>query len=544
MTTLTEVTEQLEENKEATEDTTDAVSRLSNSIDKFILNIERSQFDKLEGISESSGGLQSTTQSGAGTSADEKTGGGIFGGLLKALGITGLFQGITRSLAPILAPIAALYTLLKGPKLLKTLGIFGLMYEIFKDIGENEALQNTLQKITDLWNNSMLPSLRAIGDSVLNFVNSIDATTEFKSLSDWWSNIRTTLQDFVAFTLEDIALAIDGVLTGIKTTLDGDWKNGIAKIINSVLIGIQDIADNAITAVLKLFGVDFGEDGTFLGYLDRKWAELKTSIQTKWDAGVAAISAGWNATIDAVTNTWTNVTTAITDGWQSIVDFFTVSIPAKFKGIKLQIIAIAEGIGKSVVDAATSMIEVITVDIPNKIGEAKDAIIEKAAGLYDAVLTKVNSLIASIVDLIPSGADIKNGIINAIKALPGGEALLDMIGLSYEPAPKKMNTDADFFEQEIRTNKGMSINPMSYPGAQSFGTAYTSNPGQRFSELMSFRQPAGTIPAPVIVQDNSVKQGGSSTQVINQMSQPVSSMDLSAMMRNQGVRFGHGPYGY
>jgi hypothetical protein len=144
MSTLTEVTEQLEENKEATDDTTDAVSKLTNSIDQFILNIERSQFDKLEDISESSGGLRSRTESGSGTKADEQTGGGMLGGLLKALGITGLFAGITRSLAPILAPIAALYTLLKGPKLLKTLGIFGLMYEIFKDIGENEALQNTL----------------------------------------------------------------------------------------------------------------------------------------------------------------------------------------------------------------------------------------------------------------------------------------------------------------------------------------------------------------------------------------------------------------
>jgi hypothetical protein len=376
------------------------------------------------------------------------------------------------------------------------------------------------------------------------------------------------------------------------------------------LIGIQDIADNAITAVLKLFGVDFGENGTFLGYLDRKWAELKTSIQTKWDAGVTAITDGWSTTVDAVTNTWTNlttsisngwtnlttsisntwtsvttsisngwtsvtdsisntwttvtdsisngwniivnnvttawdnVTTAITDGWQNVVDFFTITIPVKLAAIKFEIQSIAVGIYNSVVDATTSMIEVITVDIPNKIGEVKDAIIEKATGLYDAVLTKVNSLIASIVDLIPSGVDIKNGIINAIKALPGGEALLDMVGISYEPTPEKMNTDADFFDQEIRTNKGMSINPMSYPGAQSFGTAYTTTPKERFAELMAFRQPAGTIPAPVIIQDQSVRQGGSQSTTINQISNPVSSMDLTTVMRNQGVRFGHGPYGY
>lgn len=519
MSSLSEVTEQLKDNKEATEDTTDEITRLRSSIDKFILNQERQGLDALEEMRESAGRGRTSDQITVRDS--ESTSDGPFGGLLKALGITSVLGGITKLLGPVLVPITALYAWLKGPKVLKMLGVFGLMYEIFRDIGENETLQKSLKNITDLWNNSMKPALQSIGDTVLGLINSIDTTTEFASIKDWWDNFKTTVQDFVALTLEDVTIAIDGVITGIKTTLEGDWKTGLSKIVNSVLIGIQDIADNAITAVLKVFGVDFGEDGTFLGFLDRKWAELKTSI----------------------TNTWNNVTTAITDGWQSIVDFFTISIPAKFEGIKLQVTATANEIYNSVVDAATGMIEVITVDIPNKIGEVKNAIVEKATGLYDSVMTKVNSLITSVVDLIPSAEDIKKNLIQTIQSLPGGEALLDLLGVEYQKTPERLKTENDFFEQEMRLNKGLAINPMAYPGAVPFGTAYTTTPKAKFEELMAFRQPAGTIAAPVVQTiDNSVKSTGGNTQVINQFTERVSPYDMEVLMRRS--RPGFGPYGY
>ena len=580
MSTLTAVIDQLQYNKEATEDTTEAVSQLSKSIEKFILKNDRDNLDELEQSREF--GLPSMPGPMADTSVDGQPKGSMFGGLLRSLGVAGMFQGILRMLSPILAPITAMFTFLKNPKFIKALGIFGLMYEIFKDIGENETLQNTLKTINELWTNSMLPALRAIGDSVLSLVNSIDTTTEFASLTDWWNNVRKTVQDFVAVTLEDIVVAIDGVLTGIKTTLEGDWLTGITTIVNSLTTGIMNIVDNAITSILKLFGVDFGTDGTFLGYLDRKWSELTTAIQIKWDAAKTAISNGWNTTVDAVAGTWNKVTTTISNGWDTIVntineswntvtttisngwdtivntineswdsvttaisngwervtDFFTISIPIKFALVKLELQRIATGIYDSVVDAANSMINVITVDIPNKIIQVKTSITEKANQIYDSILTKVTSLVTSIVDLIPSAEAIKRNLVQTIALLPGGEGLLDLLGVEYQKAPKPINTEDDFFDSEMRNNKGMSFNPMAYTGAQPFGTAYTSNPQQKFAELMEFRQPPGTIAAPVVIQDNSVKSSGGNTTVTNQIDLPVQSHDASWYQRRSNTGLG------
>ena len=112
----------------------------------------------------------------------------------------------------------------------------------------------------------------------------------------------------------------------------------------------------------------------------------------------------------------------------------------------------------------------------------------------------------------------------------GGAAAFDMIanglGFGINYALEKMGSDA-----RVKTDQNLSgmVRKFNLETAQML---YDYNQGN---------QKGGS--GAVIVQDNSVKQGGSSTQVVNQMSQPVSSMDLSAMMRNQGVRFGHGPYG-
>jgi hypothetical protein len=232
-----------------------------------------------------------------------------------------LGTGLGSALSAIMSPLKNLFKLVarNGPLAI----VVGLLYSVFRDIGENENFRNTIESIKNVWNDSILPIFERLKDTVNNLLGTGSFTESLSLFREKWDHFRKTFQDFVLFTVEDIFQAIGGIFDGIGMLLNGEWKEGISKIVNSVLIGIQNIADNAITGILRLFGVDFGEDGSFLGWLDNKWSGLLDNIYNIWENFTTSIGEQWERAKTFLKETFDDFTKPIRDAISSAFSVIT-----------------------------------------------------------------------------------------------------------------------------------------------------------------------------------------------------------------------------
>jgi|TARA_R100000030_G_scaffold39004_2_gene29198 hypothetical protein len=289
------------------------------------------------------------------------------GGMMSAAGkgvlgaATSPFRGMAKMLGLLLTPLSMavgpLMTTLKPlVKLLKVGGpiglLFGAMYAMFRDIGENEKFSATITTIKDTFNNNILPTFNAIKENVNALLGMEAVGTTFTSIGDWFTNFKTQIQDFVLENLANITETISGVLTGINELLIGDWKAGISTIGTSLFNGIKNFFDSAITNILEMFGADFGESGSFLGSIGGMidtalvkmigvWNGFTTGLKDKWE-GLVNFFIGDDGYIKStitslkigITTRWNAFTGSITDTWNAITDTLTVDIPAKISDLK------------------------------------------------------------------------------------------------------------------------------------------------------------------------------------------------------------------
>jgi hypothetical protein len=166
--------------------------------------------------------------------------------------------------------------------------IYGI-YQIFKDIGENEKFQSAIRSIREVWSDKIVPTFDRIRGLFAEMAGTESIQNAIISISDWFERFRINIQDFVGDTLESVSETVGSVFDGINLILDGDFIAGINKIRSGLLEGLYGIVDSAITNILEIFGVDFGEDGTFFGFVKRKFDELTVKMQDLWGSIVLRI---------------------------------------------------------------------------------------------------------------------------------------------------------------------------------------------------------------------------------------------------------------
>jgi hypothetical protein len=199
-------------------------------------------------------------------------------------------------IAPIMAPLKGLLRLLKagGPIAITT----GLLWAVFKDIGENESFINAIENIKRVWNESLLPMF----ERIQNIFQEIDTSTgigrTLEFLKNSWNNFVYTSQDLLSNVINTFTGVLDGIIHGLNNILDGDVFTGILKIADTILEGVVNLFDSISTFIAKsVFGDIFGEDGTILRLLDRKIYEISDFVKLKISNFFSILENKWNSLI-------------------------------------------------------------------------------------------------------------------------------------------------------------------------------------------------------------------------------------------------------
>ena len=294
-------------------------------------------------------------------------------GLAAMTGIPALAGGIGAALSPLISGLSFLLTPIKllaklvmkgGPLAL----VIGGMYALFNDIAENENFKKSIDSIKTLWNDNIVPAFQSIKDTVSAISNNEGVRLTFQQIGDWFTNFKIQIQDWVLGNLVIITETIAGVLDGVDSLLKGEWMEGLSTIGSTLFNGIKNLFDNTITNILEMFGVDFGEGGTFLG-------------------SVGQIIDGL---LVGMINIWEGLKTGVKDAWDGLVNFFTgedgyirstitsiqISMTTKWNNFKDGVMNLWDGMVDGVKEKFSAAVDILTVSLPNKIGEMKDNMIE------------------------------------------------------------------------------------------------------------------------------------------------------------------------
>ena len=358
------------------------IATQGSAMNDFIKNQEKAKAlaskDKLEDNRE--GGPRSRIM-GAGRA--------VLRGGAEMTGLPALGRGLGMLLAPITSGIGFILKPLKFlSKLLIRGGPIGLlitgMYLFFKDIADNPTFNKVIESLKTTWNDSIVPTFKSIKESVDAILSNEGVKDAFESIKNWFVNFKTQIQDWVLVNLEIITTTIAGVLDGIDDLLKGDWKEGVMKIGTSLFNGIKNFFDNAMTNILELFGIDFGEGGSFLTSAGKiidsllinmitKWREFQQGIKDTWAAMVnffvgedgyvmttinnikESISNAWDTFTTGVKNTWTNMTTSVKTKVAELLEPLTVTLPNKIGEIKDGLIDTWNNIKSKIMEALTNV---------------------------------------------------------------------------------------------------------------------------------------------------------------------------------------------
>ena len=406
------------------EDNNRLMAKQTNAINKFIANSNK---DKMVEGKEELETRREAKKPGSTPGIARRMGSLGGKGLGGALGILG------AGFATLLTPITAGLGILLGPlgklgKLLMRGGPVGLvitgMYALFKDIGENPTFNAVVDSIKTTWNDSIKPTFESIKNTLVSLGQSESVSETFNSIKDWFSNFKIQIQDWVLGNLEIITTTIAGVLSGIDSLLKGDWKAGLLTIGSTLFNGIKNFFDNTITNILELFGVDFGEGGTFLGSVGAAIDRMLVKMMGMWTAFTDGVKGAWDGLINFfvgedgfvqsritslktnVTLKWMAFTDAVRTGWGNMVDFFTNpetegSIPYRINAIQTYVGEKWLAFCTSIKNAWSGMVSFLTNpeqegSIPNRIIAIKDHAVEKWQTVTDTVKGAWNGVVESI----------------------------------------------------------------------------------------------------------------------------------------------------
>ena len=199
---------------------------------------------------------------------------------------------------PVIAPLKSLGSfLLKG---FKIGGLFYLMFQVFKDIGQNDRFTSLVSSIGSFWNEGLVPFLGSLYDFF--FTISEETSPLMKLFGDVRMIVQNLVLDFgilvfdvLGGLLKSVSQLLDGDIFGAIETFNDTFVNGLVTAFNSIVNAIIDSIDAAVSFVLRLFGVNFFEgEGSLFKWFDSKVYAFVDKIKAAWNA----FERGWNAVID------------------------------------------------------------------------------------------------------------------------------------------------------------------------------------------------------------------------------------------------------
>ena len=297
-------------------------------------------------------------------------------------GIRTLIQPIVSGLGFLLKPLKFLFKILRkgGPIGL----VIGTMFLLFKDIANNKTFMDTLKNIKETWTNTIVPLFKSIKESVAAIEISDGVKKTFNDIKDWFVNFKTQIQDWIVGNLKIITDTIAGVLEGIDLLLKKDWKAGISKIGSTLFNGIKNFFDNTMTNILEMFGVDFGEGGTFLSKAGEIISSLTVNMINKWNDFKQGVKDTWNGLVNFFTGEDGYVKTTIRnikETMQNAWDTFVLGVKVSWNNTTTK-----------VKQTVSDLLEPLTVTLPNKIGEIKDGLIDTWNNIKSKVMEALTNV--------------------------------------------------------------------------------------------------------------------------------------------------------
>ena len=544
--TLTDVTNTLQSLQVEQADTTQSVEAVKQEIGKILIfhqdqskrNVGQAAEDKREN-ERRTGKIASSQRAGA--SGDDKAGGAQMfgaGAMLGAMGriLAGTFVG--RGFIALLRPALLIMKFLKGNffKLFARGGLLFIVYELFKDVGDNPAFAELMESTKELWANvqETFGKLKVSINTFMEGEGGEAIRMVFDRIMVAYETLRVGLQTFV---LDKIIILTDFLSTtfeGLGQLLEGNYWDGLTTIWNGAknalkagLDSVLGLLDTIGLAVFTLFG---GEEGAMW------WEQMKVDLAESWATMKKTLNDTWTLFKEFFTvtipNWFTSFKTYMSNGWETVTNFFTVTVPEKFKAIRDQfllewgivkarivnawnnvvtfftetipnklaeidaaIIKAASDLKTNITTKFNSVVSFFTTTIPNKIGELKDDLFGKIAGIKTGIVNKANDMINTIMSFIPSGADIKSMLYNAVSAIPYGTAMLDLLGI----APPAGVPD-----------KGLSPNPHEASG---FDTIRPRAPMTRPTAASG--QALGDVAAKAAQSPRARAMGGGTMQIVD-----------------------------
>lgn len=303
-------------------DTTDAVDALNKQFTQYFKVLERQKLPSEEKRRER--GLFGRMLGGGSdnTASKKDDGGSIFGGLF-----AGVFKSLSGPLGFILKPLRLLARLLirGGP-----IGIaIGLLYTVFRDIGDNPKFQESLEKMKETWQ-LVKSTFIDLKDYFVELSTDPGIRSAVEMIKNWFIRLKDNIQDFVIDSLFGISDVITGTIGTIKGLLTGDFSGAWESLKNTVM-GLVNILDSAITNIVETFGYDFGENGTFIVAVGGLWDRLTVKLLGMWNDATTWISNSYDTVISSVKQTVGDLGQAlenfIVDSWNWITGW--IPDPAK-----------------------------------------------------------------------------------------------------------------------------------------------------------------------------------------------------------------------
>ena len=359
------------------------------------------------------------------------------------------FFGKLLTMGPLGKMIKAVGSVLSTAKKLGRLflkgGIFGAViygvYQIFKDIGENEKFKATIASLKKSWE-SIKTSWNEIvelfadpqeGSVISRIKNAISGAMDWvASFGEEWEFIRCKIQDAALFIAENvvggIALALEGVKNFMKDPV-GTWNRWTA--------GIQAGWDNAMTLL-------DGAWTTFKCFFTDDIPEWFATQRTRFDAWVTGVgetfTKKWEAFSGFFTETipdwftlqkikfdaWVfGVGESFTKKWESFSGFFTKTIPGWFSARKEEFDIWLVDTKKAFTDAWANFKKFFLEDIPGMISGWWDGV--KGSDLFSEVKYYWDEIYKFMTVDIPKTISLWY-----IKATTAGEFIMDFLKSSWD----------------------------------------------------------------------------------------------------------------
>ena len=440
MATIEQLTQQLvsvnENQNDTAKETKKEISDLSKSV-KDLLKFQKDQAKKsgsdLEAEREASrrAAGAGNAASGAGASSVGGAAGGSMGGIGSMLG------GVAAWAGKFLLKFTKIFGMLKrmfifGARATGIGAVIYLIYQTFKDIGENKNFQEAIAKIKESWN-SIKTSFISIKDKIVGFFvdengektdltktieDTINSITEF--LVKPLNRIKCTIQDFVSVTLSSVVKSIETIFKGLDLILSGEFGAGINELFKAALgwdfkagkmtsesMGLLWLLKNSYDAVLSLMPdlevVKGSMSKSFKGF-----SEFFTIDIPLWFSSRKLDFDLWLG----------DVRISFTKKWEAFSGFFTETIPEWFETTKDKFVT-AWDISKDLLKTKwDEVVKFFTVDVPeyftNWLDTAVDNVIDPIAATWARVVDwflRVNTDITTKYDEIKAfGSDIISGI--------------------------------------------------------------------------------------------------------------------------------------